>query len=139
MVQGSLNLGERVAAAAGCNQAEIFVHHKGLVGEFGGEAGEQLVALVVGVVVDGGEDAPFVGHVFACHFVIVFKHLLYADLLVVAADEVEAGVLQGALGGIFWGVFIHGDLFAAFIGLLGFAGVEGGGKQLAVQAVGERV
>ena len=79
------------------------------------------------------------GHVFACHFVVVFKHLLYAGLLVVAADKVEAGVLQGALGGIFGGVFIHGDLFAAFIGLLGFAGVERGGEQFAVQTVGERI
>ena len=65
--------------------------------------------------------------------------MLYGGLFVVAADEVEAGVLQGALSGIFGGVFVHGDLFAAFVGLLGFAGVERGGKQLAVQAVGERV
>ena len=79
------------------------------------------------------------GHVFACHFVIVFKHLLYGGLLVVATDEVEAGVLQGALGGIFGGVFVHGDVFAAFIGLLGFAGVEGGGKQFAVQGLGEGI
>ena len=79
------------------------------------------------------------GHVFARHFVVVFKHLRYGGLFVIAADKVEAGVLQGALGGVFGGVFVHGDVFAAFIGLLGFAGVERGGEQFAVQAVGERI
>ena len=64
----------------------------------------------------------------------MFKHLRHNRAVVEAVQQGEGGVLQAALGGVLRVVAVYVDLLAALVSVFGFAGVECGGQQFAVQA-----